>query len=160
MKRPSAPSLLPAFVRVVALCAASAVLGACKDISDNDIVTASLKDARELHESLAKSPRSGLFIDARAPKYFSAGHIPGAANYQVADFQNKDLRRSSLESYGELMVYGDNPGSAESKALTKRLLEHGYSDVRLFAGGFDEWKEAGLPVEQGAPVTAQAPASR
>ncbi len=134
----------------ISILAGAAVLSGCTDIDDRDIEFASLSDVQSLRESLAKHPKAGLIIDARAGKYYSAGHIPGATNYQLPDFDDKSTKRSTLEAYDELIVYGDNPGSPEAKGLTKRLMFIGYSDIRLFAGGFDEWKEAGLPVETGA----------
>jgi len=108
-----------------------------------------MKEVRPLHQSLAKSPRDALFIDARAPKYYTEGHIPGAVNYLLFDFPQKAPVRESVEAYDQKIVYGDNPGSVEANALTKRLMANGYSGVKLFAGGLEEWAQAGLPVEKG-----------
>jgi len=139
------------YQRLACILAVPALLGTgCGGVSTADIEFASLKDAISLHQSLARSPRAALFIDARAPKYFEEGHIPGAANYQLYDFRQKDTPRASIETFDELIVYGDNPGSPEAEGLTKRLMAIGYSEVRLFAGGLMEWRAAGLPVEQGA----------
>ncbi len=136
----------------------AAALGGCGGITDDDIEFTSLGEVRSLHASLARSPEAALFMDARAPKYYAEGHIPGAVNYQLFDFAERTRIRASVEAFDELVVYGDNPGSYEARGLTKRLMEIGYSDVRLFAGGLDEWKAAGLPVEKGeAPATPPEP---
>jgi len=140
--------MLKPSVAVACVVLVGGAIGGCEGISDKDIEFATLKDVRSLRDSAAKDPKAMLLIDARAPRHFVAGHIPGAVNYQLPEFDERSSRRATIEAYDELIVYGDNPGTPESKGLTKRLMELGYSDVRLFAGGLMEWKDAGLPVEQ------------
>lgn len=141
---------------VLAACALTAGLAGCNETDDSDIVIAPLHDVRSLTQDAAKDPKALLLIDARSSKDFAAGHIPGAINIEVPDIDKKAGKKARMESYSEMIVYGDNPGSAPAKGLTKRLLEVGYKSVRMFAGGLSEWKSAGLPVDTSASV---APAS-
>lgn len=136
----------------LAACSVTTLLGACNEYSDKDIVIAPLADVRSLTQDAAKDPKALLLIDARAPKYYAAAHIPGAINLEVPNFDKKAGTKARLESYSEMIIYGDNPGSNPAKALTKRLLEVGYKDVRFYAGGLDEWKSAGLPVDSSGSV--------
>lgn len=134
---------------IASLVLSAAALTGCGGVDDQDIEFASLSDVKSLRESLAKDPKAGLIIDARAAKYYTAGHIPGATNYQLPDFDDKATQRPSIEAYDELVVYGDNPGSPEAKGLAKRLMHIGYSGVLMYAGGLEEWKDAGMPIEKG-----------
>jgi rhodanese-related sulfurtransferase len=47
----------------------------------------------------------------------------------------------------EIVVYCANPTCKSSVEVAKRLLELGYRNVRHYAGGKDEWRAAGLPLE-------------
>ena len=57
--------------------------------------------------------------------------------------------RATLEGFGTLIVYGDDFGSAIANAMSKRLVELGYKDVRTLRGGLRAWQDAGNEVELG-----------
>jgi len=50
-----------------------------------------------------------------------------------------------------LMLYCSGFGCPDSFDLGERLLAEGYLDVRVYEGGFPEWRDAGLPVEKETP---------
>lgn len=93
-----------------------------------------------------------IILDARSPREFAAGRIPGAKNLsweRIGDTpRDQDPR---VERYKDKVVYGADRGSASAKALTKRMLQAGYSNVRMYFGGLEEWTRAGYPVESGEP---------
>lgn len=66
---------------------------------------------------------------------------------QLADVRPERGVDPALDRYGQLVVYGDDPGTGSAVAMTKRLMMTGYKKVRMFMGGMSEWKRAGLPVE-------------
>lgn len=131
------------------LLAVTAGLGGCgKGVSESTIEFAGLDEVRELQAANTESPRTLLLIDPRAPRRYATGHIPGAVSVQlpeIREFGGKDAR---LTGYEHTIVYGENPASPTARAMTKRLLMAGYSGVRLFPGGLDEWMSADLPVEE------------
>lgn len=84
-----------------------------------------------------------LLIDPRTPERYSAGHIPGARNVQLSDVP-RDRRRSEIEAFAMVVVYGENPASAPAVAMTKRLIGAGYSKPRMYRDGLSGWRAAGL----------------
>ena len=101
---------------------------------------------------MTKSPKPDALhiIDPRSPSEYAQTHIAGAENLllqNVSDTQHSLDPR--LAAFKLLVVYGNDPGSAVARAMTKRLLRAGAKDVKLFLGGMVEWSKAGYPVEKG-----------
>jgi rhodanese-related sulfurtransferase len=63
---------------------------------------------------------------------------------------------AGLKKDDDIVVYCSNPACLASLAAYHRLLEHGYTNVRRYAGGLVDWEDAGLPLE-GDWVRAQSP---
>jgi rhodanese-related sulfurtransferase len=130
----------------------SLLLAACtgpRRVSDKDIEVVAIGQVLRLVESQQREPdeRKLLLIDARSAQAFEAGHLPGAENIRLPEIDPERKRDKRLDSYDEIVVYADNPGSASARALVKRMLRIRYDDVRLFPGGYDQWVKAGLDVE-------------
>lgn len=85
-----------------------------------------------------------LIIDTRTADAYRVGHIPAAVNLRLEDLAAG--RSAGIDRYPVVIVYGENPGSATATAMCKRLQSLGYSGVRLFEGGMDAWRRAGLPI--------------
>jgi len=73
---------------------------------------------------------------------FQAKHIPGSIHFNTPEEMLAGLRKTD-----EIVVYCSNPACLASLAAYHRLVEHGYSNVRRYAGGLVDWEEAGLSVE-------------
>lgn len=138
-------------------------LGGCKtNWDDSDIEMLSLPKLRE--EIQLNQPDKLALLDSRPPQEFAVAHIAGAKCIDMADIDTrgkKDLD-PRLSKYKVLVVYGNDPGSATARGLSKRLMAAGYSGVYMFEGGLAAWRNAGLPVEgTGKPAEApgQVPAS-
>ncbi len=93
-----------------------------------------------------------LVVDARSPELYADGHLPGAVSLPMleaddilSDFLQKVPRNQTL------IIYCSGYGCPDSFDLGMQLLAEGYLDVRVFEGGYPEWRDAGLPVEPGAP---------
>ena len=41
----------------------------------------------------------------------------------------------------EIVIYCQSSGCPYAQIVTKKLLEHGYSDISIFKGGWVEWEE-------------------
>lgn len=100
-----------------------------------------LKEAKDLHAS-----QKGFFIDTRGELLFRAGHIPGATNIPLAelDAEVDFLREVSAEMI--LVPYCDGSGCHSSFEFSNRLSAFGVSNIKVFLGGWDEWKGARLPI--------------
>lgn len=130
-----------------AVCIGGGLGGCSKQITDKDIKSISLTEVRALMES--GRPGAVLLIDPRSEAAFAQGHLPGARNIQLDEVRADRGTDPTLERYGALVVYGDDPGTGSAVAMTKRLMMTGYKGVRWFAGGLSEWRRAGLKVEGG-----------
>ena len=126
------------------------------NISDRKIQYIDLPRAVELFDQQKRENDTALFIDARNPERFAAGHIPGARNMRTPDVDLRYGTDPALERYKYLIVYGENPGTASVNAMAKRLIEVGYNGfvkkrVKVFPGGWEEWEITGLPIEADEP---------
>lgn len=95
----------------------------------------------------AGDPKAVLIIDSRPEPDYAHEHIPFAINLQLHELNPSRPRLKRLQGYGDLVVYGHDPGSPTASALTKRLIEQKYTPVRRYRGGLIEWKASGFPVE-------------
>ena len=96
-----------------------------------------------MRDRLAESPLAVGIIDQRPAARFAAGHLPGAMNINLPAVPTDAKPDRKLKQFEVLVVYGEDPSSASAKAMTKRLISIGYSDVRFMAGGLEEWRARG-----------------
>lgn len=124
------------------------VLAACSTPpSDETLVR---MDAAAVADRLAgKSAADTILLDSRSQADYEAGHLPTAVNRRLEDVAAG--RTTGLRRYSTIIVYGQNPASATAPALAKRLVSLGFSGVRLYEGGVDAWRSAGLPLERTDP---------
>lgn len=94
------------------------------------------------------------YIGEKEPKYAKAGHIPGAKNYMSKDVVEDGAFRSraELEAHFEPVKDADEVivscGTGTSACLNfVALKEAGFSDVKIFAGGFKEWIDEGNEIK-------------
>lgn len=93
-----------------------------------------------------------LLIDARDSELYGAGHLPGARNLPWGEVDARlEVFRRTVPVGRSLVTYCSGYSCEDSFFLAERLLAEGYRDVRVFEGGFPEWQDAGLPVEEGQP---------
>lgn len=109
--------------------------------------TSQLKMARVSVESLAALLDHGerpLIVDVRSPLARADGHIPGAIP-SVGDELTPELIAHPKEAL--IVVYCACPNDASAVIAARKLLQHGFRDVRPLAGGIDAWTAAGRAVE-------------
>jgi len=58
------------------------------------------------------------------------------------------LENISLPYDNPIVVYCDGSECQSSTNLAKHLAEKDYADIRVFFGGWEEWKNSELPIEQ------------
>ncbi|MBL8990319.1 MAG: hypothetical protein JNJ48_01930 [Phycisphaerae bacterium] len=125
------------------------VLGGCESKTTDDSIEPITLEALRAEMADSRAPERLLLLDARSPKDYAGGHLPTARNYaweRIGDTpQTMDPR---LERFKFKVVYGNDRGSATARALTKRMIQAGYKNVRMYLGGLEEWTRAGLPVEK------------
>jgi len=92
-----------------------------------------------------------LIFDARPHFFYSLGHIPGAssmpkANCDVEIEKRDDEIKAALAAGKTIVVYCTNFLCPDARTVATHLASYGYSSSTL-SGGWDSWKESGLPTE-------------
>jgi rhodanese-related sulfurtransferase len=102
----------------------------------------------ELKEKLDRGDRFKLYmtLDRRA---FDQSHIPGSLHlHDMAEVA------ASLKPDEEIVVYCANPACTSSINAYRRLRRWGFTNLYRYAGGLEEWRNAGYPlVGEGEPET-------
>jgi len=97
----------------------------------------------QLNARRAANPRLVL-VEALPEKYFRDGHLPGARH--LPHDRVADLAASVLpELSAEIVVYCASKTCQNSHIAARELTKRGYTQVAVFAGGKQEWVDAGLP---------------
>lgn len=91
---------------------------------------------------------TAVVLDARAETFFGRGRVPGARNVP-GEGEGTALPDGvlALPRDRTLVVYCEGGDCLSSLALAKRLHDAGFRDIRVFGGGWEEWRGAGLPEE-------------
>jgi rhodanese-related sulfurtransferase len=92
-------------------------------------------------------------IDALGGEYWARQHLPGAIPLVVADVPT--LAADLLPSRDAAIVtYCSNPACANSGQVAAALTALGYTNVRKYRDGIEDWVAAGLPVESAQPAVS------
>jgi rhodanese-related sulfurtransferase len=86
-----------------------------------------------------------IVVDVRENEEFSAGHVGGAKNVPLDQFEAR--LPEAVKNKGLPLILVCANGSRAQRALqTARKL--GYDKAQVLSGGLKAWKEANLPVER------------
>lgn len=90
----------------------------------------------------AVSSNSALIIDARSKSEYDSGHIPGAISMPSIDFYRilPDFEKSHNQSTA-IIVYCASRHCGISHTIAEKLNEAGYTNVSVYRGGMQEWRE-------------------
>jgi len=103
--------------------------------------------ADELQQKLERGD-DFVLIDALAPMVYAHSHLPGAINMPPNAVDTIRCRRRMPALDTEIVVYCANVECDDSVVTAERLQALGYTNVRHYEGGKDEWKKRGLPLER------------
>jgi len=115
-----------------------------------------LAETEDLFAQRMQGAEGLLFIDSRGREDFTAGHIPGALSVPLdrvqgsrkTDPESKWTGTLDFPGAQTLVVYCEGGDCQTSLSLAKIIHDKGYTDIRIFAGGWAEWSAAGLPEER------------
>ena len=89
-----------------------------------------------------------VLVDALAPMSYARSHLPGAINLPLEWVDERAPRRVP-DLNTEIVVYCIDVKCTSSVFVGERLRSLGYTNVRHYADGKDDWMAAGLPLEGG-----------
>jgi rhodanese-related sulfurtransferase len=86
-----------------------------------------------------------VLIDALSHQHYESSHLPGAINlpYELVDKAGAMIPDRKTE----IVVYCMSLDCATSKEAARELMEMGYENVLHYAGGKQDWLQAGLTIE-------------
>jgi rhodanese-related sulfurtransferase len=89
-------------------------------------------------------------VDALPEDYFAQQHLPGAVNLVEAHVVGR-AGQLLPDVDAAIVAYCSNPACPNSHAVARLLTQLGYTNVRRYREGIQDWVESGLPVERGLP---------
>jgi rhodanese-related sulfurtransferase len=95
----------------------------------------------ELKQKIDRGDKFKL-VNALGEWAFNAKHIPGSINISKIEDAKKRLSPDD-----EIIIYCSNPSCIASIIGYQLLTNMGYKNVRRYAGGIEEWEDAGYPLE-------------
>jgi rhodanese-related sulfurtransferase len=107
----------------------------------NSLEIIPLQKAKELFES-----KEALFIDSRHEFEYKLGHIEGAINIALNELESKSTRLDSIPKNKLIIIYCDGADCNSSVELGVKCLESGFTNIKIFFGGWQEWKNANFPI--------------
>ncbi len=106
----------------------------------------------ELQARIAANPAI-ILVEALPEKYFRERHLPGALH--LPHDQVKEFAAGLLPNQqAEIVTYCASATCQNSHIAAKVLTQMGYTNVSVYAGGKQDWIEAGLPVESELATTS------
>jgi len=124
--------------------------GGCnQSTTDKDIKSVSVAEVRRWLTEAETGGKGKLvvLVDPRPVRDYQAAHIPGARNVLLSNLPPGGRIDRGLAAFDNIVVYGEDPGSATARGMTKRLIGNGYDGVRWMPGGLQEWVDLGGEVE-------------
>src|SRR5215218_10930371 len=107
----------------------------------------------QLRELIEADADAVTIVEALPAGYYEEAHLPGAIN--IPHTEVRALAPELLpDKDAAIVVYCANLPCPNSGIAAHVLTKLGYTNVRDYAEGKDDWRAAGLPLQQGAPVAA------
>jgi rhodanese-related sulfurtransferase len=111
-----------------------------------ELTSISLEQVFQLQQS-----DKALIFDARPGFFYGLGHIPGAINLPKTNcdeaIHNREGEiKAALAAGKTIIVYCSGITCPDARAVANHLSGFTYP-AAIFSGGWDAWKEAGLPTE-------------
>jgi rhodanese-related sulfurtransferase len=94
---------------------------------------------------LSKQPP--IVFEALDKKYFDHGHLPTARMLPPAEVDSI-VAATVASKETPLVIYCASETCQNSHVAAGHLAAHGYADVSVYAGGKQDWTEAGLRLER------------
>ena len=91
---------------------------------------------------------TAIFIDSRYKIEFDMGHIKGAINIPLNEFEQKKDVWEKIPFEKNLILYCDGAQCNSSIELALKFLSIGFKNVKVFFGGWSEWQMNNLPIEK------------
>jgi len=104
-----------------------------------------MKEAGTLQATHLINSRDALLLDVRETKEYEGGRIPRSLHIPLSQL---DSRAMELKKHAARPVIAYCARGNRSRAAGSALQREGFNEIYNLNGGFQAWKDAGLPVEK------------
>lgn len=94
---------------------------------------------------MLNNSKQAMVIDTRSATEYSNGHLKGATNIPLSEFNSK-LDELASDKDKPVLVYC-NSGNTATRAV-RALKRAGFEQVNNLEGGIQAWREANLPLSK------------
>jgi rhodanese-related sulfurtransferase len=98
------------------------------------------------HLTALVNRENALVVDLRPIADFEKGHVPGAKNVQMSQFDPENRALAGAKALPVVLVCKAGQASGDA---AKRLKKAGFEKVFVLDGGIGAWQQAGLPLARG-----------
>jgi rhodanese-related sulfurtransferase len=83
------------------------------------------------------------FVETLRAEHFAQGHLPGAVHIHFEEVHER-APQALPDKDALIVTYCSNPACQNSRIAAEKLTKLGYTDVRRYEEGKQDWEEAGL----------------
>ncbi len=102
-------------------------------------------DRDEIQAALAERD-DVVLVETLRPEHYEQGHLPGAVHLHPDDVERRAAEVLPARD-AFVVTYCSNVACRNSAAVAAQLEKLGYTNVRRYEAGKQDWTEAGLPLE-------------
>ena len=90
-----------------------------------------------------------VLLDVREKTEYAKGRLPGALSYPLETFDD-DVHQilMKIKRNTPLVIYCSGPECGKSHEYASLLKQLKYTDIKIFSGGYQVWKESGRKIEK------------
>lgn len=108
-------------------------------VASDKLVEIKIDEAKQYYDN-----KSALFIDARGFKLYQAGTIMGSLNLPPEAYE-KQSKFLPKDKNAVIVSFCNGYKCEKSDELAVLLQKDGYKAVKVYKGGYPEWKDTGYP---------------
>ena len=90
-------------------------------------------------------------VDALPESYYAQQHLPGALNLVADDVEDR-AGHLLPDKDAAIVTYCSNAACQNSAQVAAKLERLGYTNVRKYSHGIEDWTGAGLPTQNRTPA--------
>ncbi|NBC48443.1 MAG: rhodanese-like domain-containing protein [Gammaproteobacteria bacterium] len=103
---------------------------------------------REALKAMIDRDEEIVLVNVLDPSAFEQAHIPGSYNVPATEKEfEANIRALGASEESRVVLYCSNFECNASHAAGKRLEQAGFRNVHRYAGGIEDWMDAGYPIE-------------
>lgn len=123
--------------------------GTVRALSKNDTVDATIEIILPEQMLDMVQDKTQHILDVRPREIYDQGHLPHAISFPLMEFDEKISHfLSTMDRQSAILVYCSSFECTDSHTVAQRLTHMGYTNIKVFSGGFRLWQDMGYDIEK------------